>query len=101
MIAQFSIFPTDKGVSVSAYVSQAIRIVADSGLPYKFGPMSTSIEGEWDEVFAVIKHCRDRLRETSDRVYIVISVDDRKGATGRITGKVKDVEERLGKKLET
>jgi len=28
-----------------------------------------------------------------------ITIDDRKGATGRLEGKVKDVEEVLGKKL--
>jgi len=101
MLVQFSIFPTDKGESVSAYVAEAIRIVESSGLPYRFGPMSTSIEGDWDEVFAVIKRCRDKLREQSNRVYIVISVDDRKGAANRLEGKIKAVEEKLGRKLKS
>lgn len=101
MIAQFSMFPTDKGPSVSAYVAKVLDIVDTSGLPYKLGPMSTSIEGDWDEVFSVIKRCRDELAKHSNRIYVVISVDDRKGANGRLTGKIADVEERLGKKLST
>jgi len=96
MLVQFTIFPTDKGESLSGYVAEAIRIVDASGLSYKLGPMSTSIEGEWDEVFSVIKECRDAMRRHSNRVYIVIGVDDRKGAEDRIEGKIRSVAEKLG-----
>lgn len=96
MIAQFTIFPTDKGESVSAYVAETIGIVERSGLAYKLGPMSTSIEGEWDEVFSVIKECRDAMLKHSNRVYIVISVDDRKGAEDRLQGKIRSVASKLG-----
>lgn len=101
MLVQFTMFPTDKGESVSEYVAQVLDIVDSSGLAYKLGPMSTSVEGEWDEVFGLIRRCRDQLRKHSNRVYIVISVDDRAGVSGRLSGKIKDVEERLGKKLST
>jgi len=96
MLAQFSIFPTDKGESLSVYVAEAIRIVDASGLPYKLGPMSTSIEGEWDQVFSVIKECRDAMRRHSNRVYIVIAADDRAGAVNRLQGKIRSVAEKLG-----
>jgi uncharacterized protein (TIGR00106 family) len=96
MLVQFTIFPTDKGESLSGYVAEAIRIVDASGLSYKLGPMSTSIEGEWDEVFSVIKECRDAMRRHSNRVYIVIGVDDRAGAVNRIEGKIRSVAEKLG-----
>jgi uncharacterized protein YqgV (UPF0045/DUF77 family) len=48
----------------------------------------------------VIMHCHRRMLEFAPRVMTNITLDDRKGATGRIAGKVKDVEELLGKKLE-
>ena len=44
VLIHFSLFPTDKGTSVSPYVANSIRIIRESGLPYKLGPMSTAIE---------------------------------------------------------
>ncbi len=99
MLVQFTMFPADKGESLSPYVARVIEIVDSSGLPYKFGPMSTTVEGEWDEVFSLLKRCRDELRKDSNRVYIVISVDDRKDAQNRIEGKVQSVEKKLGKSI--
>lgn len=99
MLVQFTMFPADKGESLSPYVARVIELVDSSGLAYKFGPMSTTVEGEWDEVFFLLKRCRDELRKDSNRIYIVISVDDRKDATGRLEGKVRSVEEKLGKKV--
>jgi uncharacterized protein (TIGR00106 family) len=97
MLVQFTMFPTDKGESVSGYVAQVIDVCEESSLPYKLGPMSTTIEGEWDEVFGVIKACRNKLRKVSNRVYIVISVDDRKDAKNRIKGKISAVAAKLGR----
>jgi len=101
MLVQFTIFPTDQGESVAGFVASAIKIVESSGLSYKLGPMSTSIEGEWDEIFTVINSCRKELRKHSKRVYIVISVDDREGAKGRLEGKIADVAKKLGHEPKT
>jgi len=95
MITEFSIMPVGKGESLSGDVAKAVKIVRESGLNYQLGPMGTSIEGEWDEVMAVIKRCRDKLLETSNRVYLVIKIDDRKGTRNQIVQKVKSVEEKL------
>ncbi len=97
MLAQFSMVPLGVGVSVSKYVAKIVKIVDDSGLPYKLHAMGTIIEGEWDEVMNLIKKCRDALMEEVERVVIDIKIDDRKGAKGRIEAKVRSVEEKLGK----
>ena len=97
MIVQFSMVPLGVGVSVSKYVAKIIKIVDDSGLSYKLHAMGTIIEGEWDEVMNLIKKCRDTLMDEVERVLIDIKIDDRKRVTGRIEGKVKSVEEKLGK----
>lgn len=99
MIAQFSIVPLGAGVSVSEYVARVIKIVDESGIPYKLHAMGTIVEGEWDEVMGLIKKCRDTLMEELERVVIDIKIDDRKGASGRIEAKVKSVEEKLGKSV--
>jgi uncharacterized protein YqgV (UPF0045/DUF77 family) len=56
--------------------------------------MFTNVEGEWDEVMALIKSCVLRLAEDSPRISVVIKVDYRPGATGALRGKV-DTLERL------
>ncbi len=99
MLTQVSIFPVGKGESLTKEVSLAVNEVDKSGLDYRLTSMGTIIEGEWDEVMKVIKKMRDKLMENSDRVYVTISVDDRKDKRRRIEAKVKSVEEILKKSL--
>lgn len=106
MIANVSIFPVGRGVSLSAYVAEALEEVHKSGLDYRLTAMGTILEGEWDEVMKVIKKMRDRLRKDSERVYLTISIDDRadkpacrQAGAGRIEAKVKSVESLLAKNL--
>jgi uncharacterized protein (TIGR00106 family) len=95
VLIDLSIFPVGKGKSLSPYVARVIKIIKDSGLPHKFGPMGTSIEGEWKEVMAVVDRCFDELRKDCDRVYMTLKADYRKGTADRIEGKVKSVETKL------
>lgn len=95
VLIHFSIFPTDKGTSVSPYVAKSVRIVRESGLPYKLGPMSTAVEGEWEEVMGVVNRCFHELRKECSRIYMTLQVDYREGAVNRIEGKIKSVEAKL------
>lgn len=88
MIVDFTIFPTDVGESVSAYVAEVFKIIEQSGLPYEHHAMGTNIEGDWDEVMAVIKACRERMLEQANRISIGIRIDERKGVTNGIEKKV-------------
>ncbi len=100
MIFQLTMFPTDKRTdSVSADVAKVISIIDKSGLPYRLGPMSTSIEGDWDEVMGVINKARLMLHRTHSRVYISITIDDRKGAKNRLSGKIQSIERQLGREV--
>lgn len=100
MLFQVTMFPTDKhGASVSAEVAQVIDIIDKSGLPYQLTAMATLIEGDWDEVMKVINKARLRLRKKHSRIYIIITIDDRKGAKNRLTGKIKSVENRLKREV--
>ncbi len=96
VLLEFSIFPVDKGVSVSPYVARVLTVIRDSGLPYELGPMGTTIEGEWEEVMAVMTRCFEELRRDSERIYLSSKVDYRRGPSGRLTGKVKSVREKMG-----
>ena len=95
LLINFSIFPLDKGESVSRYVARAVKTIKDSGLPHRIGPMGTSIEGEWDEVMDVVKRCFENLKEDCSRVYMVIAGDYRKTGSDRIDAKVESVERKL------
>jgi len=88
MIVDFTIFPTDAGESVSAYVAQVFEIIEASGLKYEHHAMGTNIEGDWDEVMAVVKACRDLLLESSNRISISLRIDERKGVIDGIDNKV-------------
>jgi len=100
MLAEFSIVPLDKGLSLSEYVSKVIEIVDNSDLDYQLTPMGTVIEGDWDEVIGLISECHKEMRKYSDRIETKIIIDDRKGADNRLTGKIDSVEKRLGKEVE-
>ena len=99
MIAEFTIIPMGKGVSVSHYVGKAIEILEKSGIDFRINPMGTVIEGKWDEVMEIIKRCHDRIREESDRVITNIAIDDRKFVGNRMDKKIKSVENILGHEL--
>ena len=92
VLIDFSIFPVGKGESVSDYVSKAVKIIKESGLTFKIGPMGTAIEGEWDEVMGVVNRCFEALKKDCPRIYMTIKVDYRLGESGRMEGKVKTVE---------
>ena len=100
MLFQLTMFPTDqRGESVSAEVAKVIDIIDHSGLPYKLTAMATLIEGDWDRVMKVINKARLMLRKRHNRVYIIITIDDRKGAKNRLTGKIKAIETRLKREV--
>ena len=96
MIVAFSVSPTGGDTSVGAAVAEAIRVVRASGLPNETNAMFTNIEGEWDEVMAVVKQAVDAVAAVSDRVSLVLKADIRPGYTGQLTAKVQRLEEALG-----
>ena len=96
VIIEFSIFPLDKGVSLSPYVARALKMIQESGLPYELNPMGTCVEGEWSEVMNLVDHCFQELQKDSDRVYLALKADYRQGPSGRLQGKVESVKAKLG-----
>ena len=99
MIVAISISPTseDETGGVSEAVARAVQVIRDSGLPCETNAMFTNIEGEWDEVMAVVKQAVDVVAQTSPRVGLVLKADIRPGYDGQLTAKVERVESRLGK----
>ncbi len=98
MIVAFSVSPSggDESGGVGAAVAEAVRVVRESGLPNETNAMFTNIEGEWDEVMAVVKRAVDAVAAAAPRVSLVLKADIRPGFTGQLTAKVARIEDALG-----
>ena len=90
----FSISPSsgdDEG-GVAEAVAAAVRVVRESGLPHETNSMFTNIEGDWDEVMAVVKEAVDVVAAVSPRVGLVLKADIRPGRTGEMAAKLERLE---------
>ena len=101
VLLEFSMTPLDKGASVGAYVARSLDIVDKSGLPYQLTAMGTIVEGEWQEVMAVVTACFEAMRVDCDRISTQVRIDYRTGSGGRLKSKVESVQRRLGRQLPT
>jgi len=91
IIAEFAIFPTSEGVSVSKYVKEAIEVIESSGLKYETGGMSTTIEApDLDTLFKIIEKCHEAMvKMGAKRIHIDLRIDHRLDAEASIESKLK------------
>jgi uncharacterized protein (TIGR00106 family) len=101
LLAEFSIWPMDKGVSVGPYVARCLDVIDRSGLAYKLGPLGTCVEGEPEAVFALIRQCHAVLEKDCDRIACTVKMDWRKNRKGALESKIQSVEKHLGRSLRT
>ena len=94
MLVAFSVAPSGgrSDDSVHEAVAAAVRVVRESGLPNRTDAMFTTIEGECDEVFAVIKEAADVVGDYGTRVSLVLKADIGPGFTCELDGKVDRLE---------
>ncbi|MEV0713008.1 MULTISPECIES: MTH1187 family thiamine-binding protein [Nocardia] len=95
MIVAFSVTPLGAGVDVGRAVAEAVRVVRASGLPNRTDAMFTTLEGEWDEVMAVVKAASDAVLAAAPRCSLVLKADIRPGVSDAMTSKVDTVERYL------
>ena len=98
MLVAFSVAPSGTGRSdgsVHDAVAAAVRVVRDSGLPSRTTSMFTEIEGEWDEVMAVVKRATEAVAPFGSRVSLVLKADIRPGWTGELDAKIDRLETAL------
>jgi uncharacterized protein YqgV (UPF0045/DUF77 family) len=95
MLIAFSVAPGGTGRadgSVHDAVAAAVRVVRETGLPHRTTSMFTELEGEWDEVMAVVKAATDAVMPFGSRVSLVLKADIRPGYAGEIDAKVERLE---------
>jgi len=99
VLLEFSMFPLDKGESLSTYVARSIDVIDRSGLAYQTHAMGTVLEGEFDEVLEVVRRCYEVMAADCNRIECSIKIDARKGASGRLKSKVASVEDKVGRPI--
>ena len=83
-----AIAPVGVGEELSAHVAEVVRVIRESGLPNKTSSMFTEIEGDWDEVMAVVKRATFILAERGIRTEVVLKADIRPGYVDTMNGKL-------------
>jgi len=100
-LMEFSMIPLDKGPSFSRHVAEILGIVEKSGLDYRLNPMGTVVEGEWNELLALLTRCFRHLEGDSERISVHVTFDHREGISKALEGKIRSVEEKAGRGFRT
>ena len=83
-----AISPVGVGSELSSDVAEVVKVIRESGLPNRTYSMFTEIEGDWDEVMAVVKRATFVLAEKGIRTEVVLKADIRPGFVGMMDGKL-------------
>lgn len=101
VLLEFAMSPTGHAGSLAPYVARILDVIDRSGVRYQLTSMGTILEGEWDEVMAVVGACFRALEPDCERIGMNLKVDYRRGADSRMRSKVDAVEQQLGRSLKT
>lgn len=85
VILELAIIPLDKDALLSRCVARTVALIRESGLPHHFGPMSACIEGEWDELMALLTRCFKELERDYNHMHMDMHVSWRAGEKGRLS----------------
>ena len=94
-IVAFTLVPIGTGVSVSPYVAAVERVLEESGLTFEVNSNGTNLEGEWEDVFAVIKRCHEVVHgDGAPRIHTCLQVGTRVDREQRMAEKIESVVKR-------
>ena len=97
VLVEFAIFPTDKGESVSGYVSRILKMFKEDDVPYQLTPMGTIFETDtMAQALKIIENAYERLAPDCNRIYATVKFDIRKSAN-RMKKKIESIEKQIGK----
>lgn len=98
VLVEFAMFPTDKGESVSPFVSRIVKMISESGVSYQLTPMGTIFETEeMPEALKIIENAEACLAPDCNRIYSSIKFDIQKGKSNRMKSKLVSIEQKIGK----
>jgi uncharacterized protein (TIGR00106 family) len=90
-------FPTDKGTSVSPYVSRIIKMMEESGVGYQLSSMGTVFETEtMPEALQILYKAYQQLQPDCSRVYSTVTFDIQDEKSNRMKSKIQSIENKIG-----
>jgi len=96
VIVDFCLVPIGVGVSVSRYIVECEKILTAAGLKTNLHAYGTNIEGEWEDVFAAIKQCHERVHAMgAPRISSTIRLGTRTDREQTMEDKIKSVQSKL------
>lgn len=96
VLLDLCVVPIGVGVSVSEYIAACQRVLKEAGLKYEMHMYGTNIEGEWDDVFAAVKKCHEKVHEMgAPRISTSIRLGTRIDKEQTMEDKIKSVEQKL------
>lgn len=97
VLVEFAMFPTDKGESVSKYVSRIIEMFKKGEVTYRLTPMGTIFEtADFKEALEVLARAQEQLEPDCNRIYSTVKFDIRKGKQKRMDQKIRSIREKIG-----
>ncbi|MFO7753001.1 MAG: MTH1187 family thiamine-binding protein [Desulfobacteraceae bacterium] len=98
VIIDLCVVPIGVGTSVSEYIARCGEIISDAGLESSLHAYGTNIEGEWDEVFSVVKKCHEKIHEMgAPRITTTIKAGTRVDRDQRMSEKIESVQKKPGR----
>ena len=97
-VVELTVCPLGTGTtSASKYVAGAQKVLADQDkVKYMLNPMGTVMEGNIDEIFALVRKIQEGVFDKGvDRVYSIIKVDDRRDKVASMEQKLASVKSKL------
>lgn len=96
VIMDLTVSPLGAGLSVSPYIAACQEIFARAGLKTNLHAYGTNIEGQWDQVFAAVKECHEKLHAMGvPRLTSTIRVGTRTDREQTISDKIASVKNKL------
>ena len=97
VLAGLTVVPLGVGVSLSQYVAVCERILTEAGLRPQLHANGTNVEGEWDAVFAALRHCHETLHAMgAPRVTTTLQAGTRTDRDQTLEDKIRSVKSKLG-----
>ena len=76
IIMALQVVPKVEESRIYEVVDEAIKVIAASGVPYEVGPMETTMEGEPDQLWEIIKEAQEAcISAGASRVMAYIKMD--------------------------
>ena len=96
VLVDLCVVPIGVGVSLSAYIAECEKILVEAGLKTSLHSYGTNIEGEWDDVFAAIRRCHEKVHAMgAPRISTTIKMGTRTDRDQSMQDKIDSVKSKL------